>query len=157
MKEVTAKELIIPNEAIRLRILANSNSPHDQYIKQKVREKVQSEIAMMLSNANTIDGARTKIKGNLRPLSNIIDELLKEEKEDIDFDIDYGYHYFPNKEYKGVTYNAGSYESLLITLGEGKGDNWWCVLFPPLCLIEAEEASDVEYKFFVHELIDKIF
>ena len=46
-------------------------------------------------------------------------------------------------------------ESLLITLGEGKGDNWWCVLFPPLCLVEAEESSEVEYKFFIQELIEK--
>ena len=63
-------------------------------------------------------------------------------------------YYFPKKEYKGVEYNEGNYESLVITLGEGKGDNWWCVLFPPLCLIDAEEqTSDVEYKFLVKEII----
>jgi len=47
------------------------------------------------------------------------------------------------------------YESLLVTLGSGKGDNWWCVLFPPLCLLEAEESDKIEYKFFVQELIEK--
>ena len=59
------------------------------------------------------------------------------------------------KDYVGVKYPEGEYESLVITLGEGKGDNWWCVLFPPLCLVEAEEHTDVEYKFFVKEIIDK--
>ena len=65
--------------------------------------------------------------------------------------------YFPKKKYKGITYKEGNYESLVITLGEGAGDNFWCVLFPPLCLIEADETSNdnVEYKFFVKELIDK--
>ena len=61
----------------------------------------------------------------------------------------------PEKEYKGVKYKEGYYESWVITLGEGEGNNWWCVLFPPLCLVEAEEADEVEYKFFIKELIDK--
>jgi len=59
------------------------------------------------------------------------------------------------KEFNGITYEEGMYESLLVTLGEGKGDNWWCVLFPPLCLLEAEESDEVEYKFFIQELIEK--
>ncbi|MBO5530582.1 MAG: stage II sporulation protein R [Bacilli bacterium] len=56
-----------------------------------------------------------------------------------------------------MTYKEGNYESLVVTLGEGKGDNFWCVLFPPLCLLEAEDnsSSEIEYKFFVKELIDK--
>ena len=69
-------------------------------------------------------------------------------------------HEFPEKEYKGVVYDEGYYESLLVTLGEGKGDNFWCVLFPPLCLMEAEETDDtteVEYKSFIKEIIEKYF
>ena len=71
--------------------------------------------------------------------------------------IHYGLNYFPKKEYKGVIYEEGYYESLVVTLGNGNGDNWWCVLFPPLCLLEAQETNtqDVEYKFFVQDLIDK--
>ena len=69
-------------------------------------------------------------------------------------------NYFPKKVYKGVTYEAGNYESLVITLGDGLGKNWWWVMFPPLCLLEAEETeetTEVEYKFFIKELIDKYF
>ena len=66
-----------------------------------------------------------------------------------------GLNYFPEKEFKGITYDEGYYESLVITIGEGKGDNWWCVLFPPLCMLEAEESTDVEYKSFVKEIVDK--
>ena len=54
-------------------------------------------------------------------------------------------------------YNEGYYESVVVTLGEGLGDNWWCVLFPPLCMIEAEESTDVEYTTIVKEVIDKYF
>ena len=71
------------------------------------------------------------------------------------FSINYGSNYFPEKEYKGVKYESGNYESLVIKLGSGMGDNWWCVMFPPICSLEVEENSDIEYKFFVKELFDK--
>ena len=66
-------------------------------------------------------------------------------------------NYFPSKEYKGIKYAAGEYQSLVVTLGNGLGDNWWCVLFPPLCLLEAEDSSDVEYHSFVADMIEKYF
>ena len=61
------------------------------------------------------------------------------------------------KHYKGVLYPAGNYESLVITLGEGLGDNFWCVLFPPLCLLdnEVQDTSEVEYQLYVKKLLDK--
>ena len=61
------------------------------------------------------------------------------------FEINFGLNYFPKKEFKGITYDEGYYESVVVTLGEGLGDNWWCVLFPPLCMLEAEESTEVEY------------
>ena len=77
--------------------------------------------------------------------------------DNMDFKINYGTNYFPEKIYKGVKYEAGEYESMVVKIGSGSGDNYWCVLFPPLCLMEAEETDDVEYKFFIKEIIDKIF
>ena len=69
-------------------------------------------------------------------------------------------NYFPEKKYKGTVYKEGEYESLVVTLGDGLGANFWCVLFPPLCLLDAEDEeqlSNVEYKSFIKELIDKYF
>ena len=63
--------------------------------------------------------------------------------------------YFPTKSYGDISLPAGYYDALRVEIGNAKGKNWWCVLFPPLCLIEAEESDDVEYKFFVKELLDK--
>ena len=64
---------------------------------------------------------------------------------------------FQKKNYKGVIYEEGYYESLVVTLGSGNGNNWWCVLFPPLCLMEGEDnnTDEIEYKSFVKEMIDK--
>jgi stage II sporulation protein R len=155
LDNIKAEENIIPNEAIRLRVIANSNSPYDQYIKSKVRDKLQNEVYALLKDTNTIESARSIINTELKTLDDIVNETIQEEQYDKKYNIIYGNNYFPEKEYKGIIYEAGYYESLIVTLGDGKGDNWWCVLFPPLCLIEAEDASDVEYKFFVKEIITK--
>ena len=154
-KEETVK---IPDSAIRFRVLANSNSPRDQKIKENVRDKMQKELYNLLKNTKSINEARSLIDNNLDNFNDILKEEMKD--KEYSYTIDYGMHEFPEKEYKGVKYAKGEYESLLVTLGEGKGDNWWCVLFPPICLLEAEESTDtteIEYKSFIKEIIEKYF
>ena len=87
----------------------------------------------------------------------LIKETLVNLNYDTEFTINFGNNYFPDKEYKEVLYEKGYYESLVVTLGKGEGDNWWCVLFPPICTLEVEENKDIEYKFFVKELFEKYF
>lgn len=150
--------VVIPSSAIRFRVLANSNSPRDQKIKEEVRDRLQSELYMLLENTKSINEARVLINDKIVDFRNIVEEELEEES--YSYNIDYGMHEFPEKSYKGVIYEAGEYESLLVTLGEGKGDNWWCVLFPPLCLLEAEEkanTNEIEYKSFIKEKLEKYF
>lgn len=152
------EEVKIPASAIRFRVLANSNSPRDQKIKEDVRDRMQTELYTLLENSKSTNEARTLIQDHMSTFKEILNDEMKD--RDYLYTIDYGMHEFPEKTYKGITYEAGQYESLLVTLGEGEGDNWWCVLFPPLCLLEAEEtteADDVEYKFFIKELIEKYF
>ncbi len=148
----------IPDSAIRFRVLANSNSPRDQKIKEEVRDKMQKELYSLLENSKSTKQARNLINNNMNNFNEILEDEMKD--KEYSYTIDYGMHEFPEKTYKGITYEAGKYESLLVTLGEGEGDNWWCVLFPPLCLLEAEETtntSEVEYKSFIKELIEKYF
>ena len=121
-------------------------------------KKVQAGIASFLWDIDRKIEANNKINENLPSLKQQISNTLKLENSSIPFQSDYGIHYFPQKVYKGVTYEEGEYESLLVTLGKGEGDNWWCVLFPPLCIMEAEETEvkeETEYKFFIQELIEK--
>ena len=157
ISDVDAEKLLIPNEAIRMRIIPNSNSSYDQEMKLKVRNKLQSTMYQMLKNTKSIEEARTVIESNLDHLDKEVANVLTENEYDLGYKLQFGYHYFPAKEYKGVTYDEGLYESILVTLGKGEGDNWWCVLFPPLCLLEAEESDEVEYKFFLKEILDKYF
>lgn len=153
--KIKAETNIIPNEAIRLRVIANSNSEYDQQVKMKVSDRLQQDIYNILKNTKGIEEARKKINENLDEIDANVKETLIKENYPLDYTINFGDNYFPSKEYKGIKYDAGYYESVLVTLGEGKGKNWWCVLFPPLCLIEAEESDEVEYKFFVQELLEK--
>ncbi len=146
---------LIPEDAIRIRIIPNSNSVYDQKIKQKVKEEVQTDMYELLKNTKGSSDAKRLITSHIDMLDSKIDNLLKSENYNKPYSINYGLNYFPEKEYKGIKYNEGYYESLVVTIGAGEGDNWWCVLFPPLCLIEAEESTDVEYTSFVKEMVDK--
>ena len=148
----TSEKVIIPDEAIRFRVIANSNSNLDQTNKKKIAKKLSTNISTVLRTSNSIDDARIKLKENIPTFKAVVSEEAKKENYDIN-------NYFPEKHYKGVTYKEGNYESLVVKLGEGKGENFWCVLFPPLCLLEAEESDkdEVEYKSFIKEIIDKYF
>ena len=150
-----AASLVIPADALRIRVIANSNSNYDQEVKMIVKDKIQYKLYDLLKNTKGVNEARTLIKDNFNNISNDIEETLKQLNYELGYDVNYGLNYFPEKEYKGTTYEEGYYESLVITLGSGEGDNWWCVLFPPLCLLEAEDSDDVEYTSYVKELVDK--
>ena len=155
-----SEELIIPKEAIRFRVIANSNEQQDQENKILVRDHIQKEMTQDLIKSESVEGARNTLKNNLSKYENLVSNTLQENNIHTTFQMNYGMNYFPEKVYKGVKYEEGYYESLVVTLGNGLGNNWWCVLFPPLCLLEAEETeekTEVEYKFFITELIDKYF
>lgn len=148
------KTNIIPKEAIRIRILANSNSDEDQKIKSEVKESVEPYLYDLLKNTYSMSEARTIINNNMENIHEVIDNSLLDRQK---YSVNFGKNYFPEKVYKGVTYEEGYYDSLLIKLGDGLGDNWWCVLFPPLCLLEGEESDDVEYSTYVGELLKNYF
>lgn len=152
---VLAEKNLIPDDAIRIRVIPNSNSIYDQDMKAKVKEELQNSMYSLLKDVKGVDDARKVINSNLKNIDNNINNLFKKENYNQTFDINFGLNYFPEKEYKGIKYEEGYYESLLVTIGEGAGDNWWCVLFPPLCLIEAEESTEVEYTSFVKEMLNK--
>lgn len=142
--------ILIPKDAIRFRVIANSDSFEDQNLKLEIKNKVERELYKVIGNAESIKEARESVENNL----DTVDKILK--KYGINYEINYGNNYFPKKEYKGITYEEGMYESLVITLGSGLGKNWWCVLFPPLCLLdENNNLEDNEYEFYATKLINR--
>lgn len=149
------ENIVIPKESIRFRVIANSDSKEDQLLKKEIIKNLNNEIENIQSN-NNIDETRKYIKENVPKFEEIINKTLKENNSSKVFNINYGKNYFPQKVYKNVIYEEGEYESLVITLGEGDGKNFWCVLFPPLCLVN-EQEENVEYKSLVKEIIKKYF
>ena len=147
----TSGEVLIPNNAIRFRIIANSNSLEDQETKMQIREEIEPVFVEILDQSNSKEETKELINQNMAKFESIIESF------NVEYSINYGNNYFPEKEYKGVMYPEGNYESLVITLGSGLGENWWCVLFPPLCLLEAEEeeTNSANYTFYIKEVIEK--
>lgn len=159
-KNSEVEAITIPDTAIRLRVIPSSNSAYDLEMKAKVKKYLEENVYTLLSDSKSIEEAKYIINNNLDNINSDIELIFKENNYDKSFKISFGLNYFPNKIYKSVIYPEGNYDSLVVYIGDAQGDNWWCVLFPPLCLLEAddaEEAQDVEYTFLVKELLDKIF
>lgn len=143
------KERTIPEEIIRFRIIANSDKEEDQELKYNVLKDLYPYL--INTKTNSINKERKELQEKLPLLENKIKERTE------NYTINYGYNYFPKKTYKGKTYPEGEYESLVITLGNGEGKNFWCILFPPLCMVDKQEQKNTKYKSLFKEVINKYF
>ncbi|MDO5569290.1 MAG: stage II sporulation protein R [bacterium] len=151
------KIITIPNDSIRIRVIPSTNATYDQYMKFKVKTYIEENLSTLLKDEKDISKAEKIITDNISNFENDIEKIFIENDYQESVTLSFGNNFFPKKEYKGVVYNEGYYQSLVISIGQSQGDNWWCVLFPPLCLLEAEESTTQEYKFAVIEIINKIF
>jgi stage II sporulation protein R len=133
----------IPAEAIRLRILANSDQMQDQWLKQKVRDEVIQDIKGWTLKPKNMEEARQVVKQRLPHFQKIAEETVHRHGYTYPVKVDFGKVPFPTKLYGAKVYPAGNYEALRITLGEGVGGNWWCVLFPPLCFVDMSNGDAI--------------
>lgn len=147
------EEVFIPKDSIRFRIVSNSMNEVDLKTKQELKSYIEDYVYDIVSDAKSSEETDELLVNNLEKIGKHINQYLNSNN----YKIDYGINYFPRKVYKGVVYEEGMYKSLVITLGDGKGSNWWCVLFPPLCLLdENETTADVDYQLYVARII-KVF
>ncbi|MDA1476696.1 stage II sporulation protein R [Bacillus changyiensis] len=135
---------VIPDEAIRFRILANSNNESDQNIKRKIRDEVNQEMTNWVKNLTSIEKARKVIRSKLPEIKQIAKNVIKRENRKQSVAVSFDKVSFPTKLYGNMVYPAGEYEAVLITLGKGEGANWWCVLFPPLCFLDFSNGEAVK-------------
>lgn len=142
------------NNTIRFRVIANSDTLEDQEIKKEIVKNV-SGVINESQKSTSLEETRTYINNKLPEFNEVVEKTLLENNDKREFKINYGLNYFPKKELNNEEYPEGMYESLVITLGKGQGDNFWCILFPPLCMIV--ENKDYEYKSFFKEIFDNIF
>ncbi len=136
----SARQDDLSDKLIRLHIIANSDSQEDQALKYKVRDRILLEVSRLTEDAADIDESRLIIRENLESLSAIAADEIKACGFDYEVSATLEDVYFPTREYESFSLPAGNYEALRIIIGSGKGKNWWCVLFPPLC-ISASEAE----------------
>jgi len=130
------------NDLIRLHVLANSDSKEDQALKYVVKDAIVKEIADKFSTSENIEESRTILLGSLSEVEDIALSTLKGQGSDYHVQTKYGRFFFPTKYYGSFSLPAGEYEAVQVVIGEGKGANWWCVLFPPLCFVQTDNSTE---------------
>lgn len=140
-------------EYLRIHVRANSNSEADQKVKYEIKEEVVAFITPYVKECVTKRAAMEAIGAITGEIAEVCDDALKAR----------GYYYgakaeirrekFPTRVYGSLTLEEGVYDALIIELGTGTGDNWWCVIYPPLCFTSA--SADVEYRSIIYDIINK--
>lgn len=136
----------LSTKIIRFHVIASGNSPKEQELKLQVRDAVLDALEDDLSKMKDIEEVRNYIKSHLKNIETIARKEVEKSGKDYEVKAFFGKFPFPVKTYGFITLPAGEYEALRIVIGEGKGKNWWCILFPPLCFVDithgiaAEEA-----------------
>ena len=119
---------------VRLHVIANSNSSFDQSLKLKVRDRIISEFSCFSDDFSSKEDAEKEIRKNLDRIKVFAENVIKEEGYDYSVLAEYGRSFFPKKKYGDITLPSGDYDALKIKIGKAEGENWWCVMFPPVCI-----------------------
>lgn len=133
-----------PQQLIRFHVLANSDSDQDQALKRAVRDAILKEVSPKLAVSKSLKESRQIIERVRPEMERIGRSVVKAWGKDYSVHTEYGHFSFPTKSYGTLILPAGDYEALRIVIGKGKGSNWWCVLFPPLCFIDIEHSTAVQ-------------
>lgn len=127
----------IADEVIRFHVIANSDSKEDQELKLLIKDRITKELEPYLDNINTVDEARDILSDCLIPIEKLANKTIKENGFSYRAKASLKNDYFPLKIYGDIALPPGQYESVRIELGSASGENWWCIMFPPLCLVDS--------------------
>ena len=131
----------IANEVVRFHVLANGDADFDQELKLKVRDAVLENFREELSTSKSREETKQMLEGRLDEIVLCAKEVVQAEKYDYEVSARLAKAYFPSKTYGDVTFPAGEYEALRIEIGEAVGQNWWCVMYPPLCFVDVTKGE----------------
>lgn len=132
------------DEIIRFHIKANSDKEEDQALKLKIRDQILKDVGIQFENSISIEDTRRIVEKNMENIKHIAENVIQKEGKDFPVDVSLGKRNFPTRKYGEVTFPAGEYETLQVTIGEGQGKNWWCVMFPPLCFIDINHSNAID-------------
>lgn len=147
----------VRDECIRIHIRANSNMTIDQTVKYEVRDAVVNYLTPIVSEIDSFSKAKSIVSNRLDEVEKVAENVLEKRGYRYGATAKLKREHFPARSYSGYTLEEGVYEALIIELGEGTGNNWWCVLFPPLCFTPKGEGDTIEYRSKLGELCKKIF
>lgn len=131
----------IESNVFRLHIIANSNTEKDQDLKYKVRDSLVNYMNTLISNDNSKEEIIHIAKSNLNKFKLLARETVLKNGFNYDVDVEIGNFYFPTKKYGDIRFPSGNYDALNIRIGKAVGQNWWCVMFPPLCFVDVTSAT----------------
>ena len=140
----------------RIHIRANSNSEADQNVKYIVKDAVVDFLIPLLSDVETKDEAEDVMNANLDKIEEVADEVLLENGFTYKSSAYISFEEFPTREYDDLVLEEGFYDALILALGTGSGDNWWCVVYPPFCFLETKNSENYVYISKIWEIINNI-
>lgn len=179
---VNAVSMNIQDSVFRLHVIANSDSEKDQNLKYIVRDKVLEYINSISTDLTSKEDVINLARENIDTIQKIAENTVKENGYNYSVNLNIGNFAFPTKTYGDISFPAGFYDALKIEIGEAKGQNWWCVMFPPLCFVDvtsgiipeeskklikeniseeeyqllSENSNDVNFKFKIVEMFQNI-
>lgn len=147
----------VNKEYLRIHIRANSNTPVDQNVKYEIKDSVVEFLTPFVASCNSFEEVKECMASNLENIDRVANEIL----------IKRGFLYraksklaqeeFPTRDYNGFVLEAGYYDAIIVELGSAKGDNWWCVVYPPLCFTSTTSGSNVVYRSRIIDMINNFF
>ena len=147
------------SDFLRIHIRANSNSEADQRVKYQVKSEVVDYLTPLLTQATTKELAIQIIEDNIEDIEEVANEVLKNNGFNYESNAEVKKENFPTRQYDDVVLESGIYDALIVNLGTGTGNNWWCVVYPPLCFVGGQDngSDKIEYRSKLVEIITKFF
>ncbi len=148
-------QVLSTEEYLRIHVRANDNSSTAQRLKYEVKDGVVAYLTPLLNNCKSKAEARRVVLGEKNNLTTIANRILQENGANYTANTEVKSEIFPTRVYSGISLPYGKYEALIISLGNAQGENWWCVVYPPLCFTGESENQPMEYRSFLYDLFRK--
>ena len=142
---------------LRIHIRANSNSEQDQSVKYKVKDNVVEALIPLLSQIESFEEAKCVISENFPMIEQVANQTLQDNGFSYTSSAKISNEYFPTRTYENVTLEEGYYDALILNLGSGQGDNWWCIVFPAFCFTQTKKSDNIVYISKIWEIIKSVF
>lgn len=130
----------LSDSVLRLHVIANSDTSFDQELKYVVRDSLINYMNELLSKYNSKEDILYYSQNHIQDLKKIAKQAIINNGYNYDVTVELGNFPFPTKTYSNISFPAGYYDALKVKIGKGKGQNWWCVMFPPLCFVDVSSA-----------------